>query len=103
MQNNPQSTEWWEDEKYTLRGIRDEADGDTYRLYDVPAIISRAKEMERDRVLAKAMEIVEEEINTWKEPEWSFERHDALVDYMTRILNRMKYRLSHLQQLTKEE
>lgn len=44
----------------------------------------------------RALEWVLELVGDWKEPEWTFERHEALIDHMTAIFRHVKERLAAL-------
>ncbi len=66
----PEQNPWWSDDKYTLRGVTDENDGDTYRLYDIPAIIAEAERRTKEKIrkdvelLAREDEIQEHGVAT---------------------------------------
>jgi len=40
---------------------------------------------------SKKMEEFDEIVNTWKEPKWTHERHDKLIDYTATAFTKLKY------------
>lgn len=104
MPNNPQSTKKWPKEVgqimyHVLSWVEDE--GEYQPTEDEAAeaigkILDKIHHEAEAKLLEKVMGMMDEELVKWEEPEFAFERHEALMRWVVDTFKSLRSRLQAL-------